>query len=293
MHVKHCRARLLAAVTVAVMAGGSLAIAGAAGASFAPGAGGIGIRAALPPGAHPAAVGIKSAKQVGSTNWSGYAQVGKDKKVFTAVEGTWTVPTVKTGSGDQYSSDWVGIDGAFNNKTLIQDGTEADNLNGKPFYRSWTEIIPAAEVPTPLVIHAGDKMQGIVQEIGTNKWTMTVKDLTSGKSYSKTVSYTTPQQDVEAVHERPEVNGSLSNLAATTNVTQLPDYYSTAAPGKTPVWIALGKVVSGATLDQIFMVNNNDTAIIASPSVLNKAQDGFAVADGSTSPPPPTRPLVP
>jgi hypothetical protein len=277
---------------LAALAVGSAAALALAGgpvvAGIAPGGGGIGIRAALPAGFHAGQVAVKGATQVGSTNWSGYAQVGKKKKVFTAVKGFWTVPTVKVKSGTQYSSDWVGIDGAFNNTTLIQDGTEGDNIGGKVKYDAWTEIIPASEVVTPLVIKAGNKMEGLVQETATNKWVMTVMDLTTGKSFSKSVSYTTPQQDVEAVHERPEVGGSLATLAATTNVTQLPDDYSTTAPGKTPVWIALGKTVAGATLDQIFMVNNGDTAVIASPSALNSAKDGFTVADGATSPPPPS-----
>ncbi len=279
-------------VTLGVFAVGSAAAlalaAGSAAASVTPGGGGTEIRAALPPGAHTAGASARGATKVGSTNWSGYAQVGSKTKEFTAVKGFWTVPTVKTGPGNQFSSDWVGIDGAGNNSTLIQDGTEADNIGGTAVYRSWTEIIPAAEVITPLTIKAGDKMEGLVQETGANKWVMTVFDLTTGKHFSRSVSYSTPQQDVEAVHERPELSsGNLATLAKTANVTQLPDDYSTTAPGKTPVWAALGKTVPGATLDQIFMLNNAQTKIIASPSALNSAKDGFTVADGATAPPPP------
>lgn len=255
--------------------------------AVASGAGGIEIRAAAPPDARAQAA-AKGATKAYATNWSGYAQVGSAKKVFTAVMGTWTVPTVKTRSGDQASSDWVGIDGAGNNDSLIQDGTEADNHDGTARYYAWTEILPAPEVPTPLVIHAGDKMEGLVRETAANKWSMTVKDLTTGKSYTRTVSYATPQQDVEAVHERPSTgSGHLTTLAATTNVTQRPDYYSTAAPGKTPVWVALGKT-HGTKLYEIFMVNNAQTAVIASPSKLDSAHDGFTVADGAKSPPPPS-----
>ena len=45
---------------------------------------------------------------------------------------------------------------------------------------------------------------------------------------------------------------------------------------------------SGATVYQIFMVNNADTKIIASPSVPDSDNDGFAVTDTATSPPPPS-----
>lgn len=278
----------------ALLAAGAVAALAPAGAMAGPGigsgGGGIEIRAAAPPGAHAQAA-TRGATRAFSANWSGYAQVGSAKKVFTAVRGTWTVPTVKTGPGDQFSYDWVGIDGA-NDTSLIQDGTESDNIGGKARYDAWTEIIPAASVDTPLVIHAGDKMEGLVQETAANKWSMTVTDLTTGKSFTRNVSYTAPEQDVEAIHERPCIKdgctsvSDLATLAATTNVTQLPDYYSTAAPGKAPVWVALGKT-DGTKLDEIFMVNNSGKAIIASPSALNSASDGFTVADGATSPPPP------
>jgi hypothetical protein len=270
-----------AAVLSAGMAAGSAA--GAVSSAGPPG-GGVMLRAARPADA-PTAVG--NVTQEYSSNWSGYAEQGT-KKQFTAVEGTWTVQAAKASSGATYSSDWVGIDGATNTK-LVQDGTEADYYSGAAHYDAWTEIIPASEVVlSGLTVKPGNKMEGIVQEITTNKWTMTVKNLSTGKSASRTVSYTTPEADAEAIHERPEIGGSLANLAQTANVTQLPDYYSTAAPGATPVWKDLGVPVGGTTINQIFMVNNADTAIIASPSALNSAKDGFTVADGSTSPPPPS-----
>jgi Peptidase A4 family len=264
----------------------------AAHSATAAGGPGIEVLTRRPAGAHPqpAAPGVT---QSYTSNWSGYQQVGTRTNVFTAVKGAWTVPTVKTGSGDQSSSDWVGIDGEANGKTLIQVGTESDNIGGTAKYDAWTEIIPAAEVVTPLIISPGDEMEGLVQETGINNWSMTVEDLTTGKSYTKNVSYTTPQQDVEAIHERPCLkdcstsNPVFASLAATTNVTLAPDFYSTAAPGKAPVWTPLGKTVSGATLDQLFMTNNAATKVIASPSNLDPAKDGFTVADGSKSPPPP------
>ena len=268
------------AVLSTAMAAGS---AGAAITSATPPGGGVMLRATRPASA-PVAVG--NATQEFSSNWSGYAEQGT-KKQFTAVEGTWTVQAAKASTGATYSSDWVGIDGATNSK-LVQDGTEADFYNGAAHYDAWTEIIPAPEVVLAgLSVQPGNKMEGIVQEVATNKWTMTVKNLSTGKSASRTVSYTTPEADVEAIHERPEVGGSLANLAQTANVTQLPDFYSTAAPGATPVFKDLGVPVGGTTINQIFMTNNADTAIIASPSALNSVKDGFTVADGGTSPPPP------
>ena len=283
-------ARLFGKVAVAMLGSASLVLAGGvAGASaashpavrHAPQVG----RMLRAPGASTRTV--RGTTKLDSTNWSGYAQSTSKNGTFTAAKDFWTVPTVNTSkSGNQYSSDWIGI-GGFNDATLVQDGTEADNIGGTAHYDAWTEIIPASEVViTGLTIKPGNKMEGLVEETAAGTWKMTVFDLTTGKSGGRTVKYTTAGETVEAIHERPEVGGTLATLATTGNVTFNPGSLSTAAPG-TQTWKPLLKVVSGATLNEIFMVNNNDTAVIASPSGPDSDSDGFTVADGSKSPPPP------
>jgi hypothetical protein len=282
-------ARLFGKVVVAMVGSASLALAGGvAGASAASG----------PVARHTPQVGrmvrapgataqtVRGTTKVDTLNWSGYAQSTKKDGTFTAVKDFWTVPTVNTKpAGDQYSSDWVGIDG-FSNSKLVQDGTEADNLGGTAHYDAWTEILPASEVVIPgLTIKPGNKMEGLVEETKAGTWQMTVFDLTTGKSGGRTVKYSTPGRSVEAIHERPEVDGSFATLASTGNVTFNPGSLSTAAPG-TQTWKPLLKVATGATLNEIFMVNNNDTAVIASPSAPSANGEAFAVADGSKSPAP-------
>jgi hypothetical protein len=200
---------------------------------------------------------------------------------------TWKVPTVtEPKAGDQYSADWVGVDG-FSNGTLVQCGTEADNIGGTPVYRAWTEILPANEVVIPgLTIHPGNKIMAYVKEISANRWKMNVTDVTTGVSGGRTVSYTTPMTSAEVVHERPVVGASLANLAKTSNVTQDPAFYSTTI-NTTPT-IPLMKAASGATVYRMFMVNNTGTAIIASPSKPDSDNDGFTMADSATPPPPPS-----
>jgi Peptidase A4 family len=282
--------RLLAAVSVAALAG-SLAAAGTAAASVraAPGhpvPGGRELKARPPAGrATRSIAGVTTGY---AYNWSGYAQgVSTGTGPYKAVQSTWKVPTVsEPKTGDQYSSDWVGIDG-FSDSSLVQCGTEADNINGTPVYDAWTEILPAAEVVIPgLTIHPGDRIQALVQEIATNRWLMQVKDLTTGDSGSRTVSYTTPGTSAEVIHERPTVGGSLATLAKTAKVTQHPASYATAV--NTSPTIPLMQAAKGATVNRIFMVNNSDTAIIAAPSVPDVDSDGFAVAYGATAPAPPT-----
>ena len=287
------RARLLGSAVVATLSGACLVLAsGTMDASAAAGhavhhAPRVGrmLRAAAPRGADTQAV--RGVTKLDSSNWSGYAQSVTKKGTFTAIKDFWTVPTVNTkASGDQYSSDWAGI-GGFSEDTLVQDGTEADNIGGTAHYDAWTEILPASEVVIKgLTIKPGNKMEGLVEETKAGTWKMTVFDLTTGKSGGRTVKYSSSGESIEAIHERPEVGGSLATLATTNNVTFDPGSFSTAAPG-TPSFKPLLKVASGATLNEIFMVNNADTAVIASPSAADSDSDGFTVADGSKSPAPP------
>lgn len=232
-------------------------------------------------------------------NWSGYAQEGAPTGTYTGVTAKFKVPTVNTGhSGNQYSSDWVGI-GGFNEPTLVQAGIEADNFNGTAFYQAWTEIIPAAENPLSLTIHPGDKVTVTVLEKAANTWKMTVKDTTLGTQASRTVVYNSSNggpssgASVEAITERPCIQApcnvvtDLANLAQTNNEIYDPAKLTTSAPGSTPVYHPLLTTVAGASLADIEMTANNGTTVIATPSNPDVDHDGFAVQDGSSIPPPP------
>ena len=234
---------------------------------------------------------IGGVEKLGSFNWSGYAQ-GAAAGTFFAVSDTWIVPTVNTSvPGTQYSFDWVGI-GGLSDGTLVQAGTEADNLGGTAFYRAWTEILPEPENPLTLVVHPGDKITTTVRETKPGKWTMTVADKTTKAKAKRTALYAgSSHASVESIHERPciiapcNAVSDLAELAQTTNVTFDPGKYSAASGvnAKTP----LLSPATGATLYQMFMVNNAESAIIASPSLSDTDSDGFTVADGSVEPAPP------
>ncbi len=281
---------LLSAVALATMA--MPAAAGAA----TPAPGGPALRAPLPPDFAPtplsAPLGAKQtpAEQVGTYNWSGYALTGGS---FHGVIDTWKVPTVDTAlSGHQYSADWVGI-GGWEEGTLVQAGTEADNVAGTASYGAWTEILPAAEDPLSLAIHPGDTITTSVEEISKNTWEMKVDDETTHQSQERTVNYSgSNHASAEAIHERPciaddcESVEDLATLTDTTNVTFDPGKYSTTAR-KTPTK-ALLKPSKKQTLHQVFMVNNKGTAVIASPSLPDSSLEGFALAYGPTSPAPPS-----
>jgi len=255
------------------------------------GVGGRALHAPLPGGTH---FRPTSGTSTGSYNWSGFAQNnGKTTGPFTGVKATFVVPTVtEPAKGTKYSSDWVGV-GGWNEGTLVQDGIEADNMNGTPFYQAWTEILPAAEDPLRLTIHPGDTIKASVREIAHNTWKMKVKDLTTGLKASRTVSYTSSGASVEVITERPciadgctSVN-DLATLTQTSNETYLPATLTTSAPGPTAVYHPALTRLAGQTLYDISMYNDADTRVIATPSNANAQKDGFTIQDGSTVPPPP------
>jgi hypothetical protein len=178
----------------------------------------------------------------------------------------------------------VGI-GGFSDQTLVQAGTQADNIDGLAYYNAWTEILPASERPLTLAIHPGDTVTATVQQNFPGIWRMTVQDNTSKTKALRIAFYGgSSHASVEAIHERPTVLGGLATLAKTSNVTFDPGEYSTAYKG-TPSYTPLLSTAVGATLNQVFMVNSAGTETIAAPSLPDADNDG--VAFGSVSPPPP------
>jgi hypothetical protein len=180
-----------------------------------------------------------------SDNWSGY-DVTAAAGAFTAVAGTWNVPTATCPSGTQYSSQWVGIDGD-GSPTVEQDGTDADCATGTPTYYAWYETYGpsgtnppvggggSVEIPS-LTINHGDSMTGTVTVSGTT-YTLAIIDNTSGQRFSIPEVWTVPERSsAEWIVERPQVNGVLSSLTnfgpvgfsgATATTTGAPESIST------------------------------------------------------------------
>ncbi len=204
-----------------------------------------------------------------SSNWSGIAVTGK---TYTKVKGSWTVPTAESASGARYAADWVGI-GGYSSQDLIQAGTSEQFVNGIASYNAWTEILPAAEVVIPgFTIHPGDKMTVNITKGSGTAWKIVVTDSTSGKTFTKKLTYSSSESSAEWIHEAPTVNGAQATIATTT-----------------PVIFDLG-TVNGSTVigsagaqHRIQLVGPTD----ATPSTLDSDKDGFADADGPTAPSPP------
>jgi Peptidase A4 family len=205
-----------------------------------------------------------------SSNWSGYALSGSG---YTSVSGSWTVQAVTAGHGSSYSSQWIGIDG-FNNSNLIQTGTESDFVNGAARYDAWWEILPAAETVIPsMTVHPGDHMTASVVKGSGSSWTITIKDDTTGASFSTVKTYTGPQTSAEWIEEAPTVGGHVATLANYGLTTFDPGTINGSASPNL------------SATDSGIMVQRNRQ--VSTPSNPDRDADGFNMEYGSTVPAPP------
>jgi hypothetical protein len=117
-----------------------------------------------------------------STNWAGYSATGG---TFTNVSATWKQPAAKCTAATAYSSFWVGLDGDGTN-TVEQIGTDADCSGGKPVYYAWYEMYPKFPVNLSLKITPGDTVTASVTTGGNGSFTLTIKDTTTGGSFTTT-----------------------------------------------------------------------------------------------------------
>jgi hypothetical protein len=211
------RTRLVALGTVLGFLGTTVGFGGAAAVTSSPVADSV-FQPAAPVGTWPGST---------SGNWSGYAGTVSSGKL-TEASATWKVPSVKAKTG--FSSSWVGIDGD-GNSDLIQTGTEQDYTNGQSIYRAWWEILPAAETVIPsLKISPGDTMSGSVRDTSGDSWVITLKDVTTGKSFSIDKTYTGPGASAEWIQEAPTGSGGVEPLA----------HYSTTEFSKATIAINFG-----------------------------------------------------
>jgi hypothetical protein len=198
-----------------------------------------------------------------STNWSGYVAANSQ---FTGVGAQWVVPTVQPSQASQYSSTWVGVDGA-SNTSLIQTGTSQETSGGKTFYYAWYEILPALSIPVEYV-SPGDEMNASVFEDSPGTWTIAIDDVTSGQAVSGSVAYSGPGTSAEWIEEAPSsASGQQLTLAdfGTAHFTNL--------------------AVSGSNLNAgvLFPVDMDDASgnIISSPGAISNGS--FSVTyDGPT-----------
>ena len=137
--------------------------------------------------AAPAAA-LAGAGKSGSSNWSGYA-VHRTGTTFSNVTGSWRQPKRSCGTGGPtYSAFWVGLGGFAQSSIGIEQlGTEFDcSAGGEVKLSAWYELLPAPVRRISMTIAPGDQMTGDVTIVDQNV-TLTLQDLTSDESFSRTI----------------------------------------------------------------------------------------------------------
>lgn len=154
-----------------------------------------------------------------SSNWSGYNQ-GQlmVHHPFRSISGSWVVPTATqhTPGEQEYSSTWIGIGGgcvnsscSITDSTLIQEGTEQDvAADGTASYSAWWELIPRPAVPIAgFVIHPGDRIVSSITRVGTELWSFSMTNASTGQTFTKKVRYSSTKATAEWITETPLVVG--------------------------------------------------------------------------------------
>ncbi len=214
-----------------------------------------------------------------SNNWFGYNQGALEQggKLFNSITGQWTVPTATqhTAGQAEASSDWIGIGGGcvdagctVTDPTLIQTGTEQDvSSSGAPSYSAWWELVPAPSIQiTSMTVKPGDRMSASVAEVvpNSNLWTISLKDLTNGQSFTTTVPYASTHGTAEWIEETPLELGTSPGLASLPNLTN-PNFDLGTVNGAAP------KLTSSEEIQ----LTSSTGQVIGTPSAPDSDADGF------------------
>lgn len=158
-----------------------------------------------------------------SANWSGYVAESTmshpTSGFIISVKGNWTIPTITGNSSlNTYVAIWVGIDG-YSDGTVEQIGTEQEWVNGLQQNYAWIELYPnPAQIITRITVHKGDSFTASVTYQANNYFTLSITDLTTRQSYSKTLMASALRQSAEWIVEAPS-SGSILPLANFSSVT--------------------------------------------------------------------------
>ena len=151
-----------------------------------------------------------------STNWSGYVLPEfVTRQLYFSAQATWIVPTVVFKNKPAVSSNWVGIGGFCEttqcknvDQSLIQLGTTQETTSRKnTSYFAWYEMLPAASIPTALVVNPGDVVTASLSCAGNctgaQSWTLSMMDETTSQSWSNVFTYESSNLSAEWIEEAP------------------------------------------------------------------------------------------
>ena len=198
-----------------------------------------------------------------SRNWAGYTASGG---TFTAVSGSWVVPTVTPGQRAATDATWVGI-GGLTTHDLIQAGTQTDVSGDQVQYSAWIETLPEASQIIPLTVNAGDAVSVAIAQQADGTWLITVRDSTNSQVYTQLVTYQSSLSSAEWIEEAP---------ASTRGVLPLDNFGVVTFTGTTAV--KGGQQVTAAQAEATpVTMNGSNGQPLAQPSGLDGSGAGFSV----------------
>lgn len=210
-----------------------------------------------------------------STNWSGYAAYDR---TYSHVEGDWNVPTADCSQmkGNQLSiaAAFVGLDG-YNSGTVEQAGTDSDCIGKTPFYVAWYEFYPERAFfldQTTYPVQAGDHMHAEVTVTGGNTATLTLQNLTSGRTWTLSPAPQRTSTSFEFSSAEWILEAPTSKL---TKFTGMNFFNASATSGSTT-----GDINTFAPFDSIRMVTKgrrSSSTPRATPSGLTMGGKAFSV----------------
>jgi hypothetical protein len=160
-------------------------------------------------GVTPSTHGVRA--QATSLNWSGDV-INQSGHSFTTADDKFIQPAANsTTCANNSAVFWSGI-GGVNTNNLAQDGTA---LNLEPLLgqgQAWWEILPASVTPVNLFATAGQSFEANTSYLGNGTWDFFLKNDFTGASTDIQSSGAYDGSTLEFISERPDVNGSLTNL---------------------------------------------------------------------------------
>jgi hypothetical protein len=212
---------------------------------------------------------------------------------FSDVTGTWVQPKATCTAGrNDAAAFWVGLGGNDTaSPALEQLGTSVscDGNTPTPTYAAWWEIVPAASVPIPLKIRAGDRVNAAVLVNGQTV-TMSLKNLTRHTRFTKTMTLTQPLDvsSAEWIAEAPS-NCTASGRCKAVPLTQFGNITFTNAaaignahPGtiSDPAWLPTSiELISDGASGRFFGPGDPfGTGVGALPSDLSADGRSFSVS---------------
>jgi Peptidase A4 family len=130
--------------------------------------------------------------------WSGYVAV---RSGFESVSASWRAPAVTCNSTTDVVGPWVGLGGVLS-ASVEQTGIEVSCSSGRPLYRAWYEMAPAAPVYYDNPIRQGDSITAKVRRTGTD-YTMTITNNTRHWTRTARESLQGDNASAEVILESP------------------------------------------------------------------------------------------